>query len=93
MTPIMKCGHGANATSSRTGKPCCAICIGIDPGAEVIDNNPPPLAGRFALCSYTHRRDDSLCKSVKPSSPDLAFFEAKPDEPYDRFYCGCWGWE
>jgi hypothetical protein len=23
----------------------------------------------------------------------LAFFEELPNEPYDKFYCGCSGWD
>lgn len=29
----------------------------------------------------------------KPSSKNLAFFEAIPDKPDDRYYCGCRGWD
>ena len=28
-----------------------------------------------------------------PSSSDLWFFEHRPDEEYDLYYCGCWGWD
>ncbi len=27
------------------------------------------------------------------SDQDLPFFEYRPDEEYDMFFCGCWGWD
>lgn len=93
--PMMKCGHAANAT--REGQPVCVICFGIVPGADVVDDSPPDLTGRFAICSYV--RDASLGHSGKyagrkdpvPSSPKLAFFQHHPDREFDEYYCGCWG--
>ncbi len=32
------------------------------------------------------------CACIVPSKPNLAFFEAQPDQPYDKFYCGCLSW-
>lgn len=33
-------------------------------------------------------------KTIVKSEPDLAFFEPKPVEQYDLFYCGeCYGWD
>ena len=32
---LMKCGHLANAIDSN-GKPCCAICAGINKGYNVV---------------------------------------------------------
>ena len=80
--PMMKCGHAANATDSD-GKPSCAICIGIPPGAREINEHPPDLTGRMAECS---------CHRKVASSTQLPFFEALPDKLCDRFYCGCRGW-
>ena len=88
-TPMMKCGHAANATTKDgegNSVPCCVICTGIDPGAMEIDGSPPSLEGRTARCPY---RD---CPSERPSSPDLAFFEMKSDKDHDVYYCGCRGW-
>jgi len=28
----------------------------------------------------------------RPSSTKLAFFEYRPDQPTDDYYCGCRGW-
>jgi hypothetical protein len=39
------------------------------------------------------RTQSQVCKCERPSSESLAFFEAKPEEEYDRFYCGCYGWD
>ena len=77
---MMKCGHSANATSDN-GSPCCVICVGIHPGAEVIDNNPPLFDGRMAECF--------LCKRLTPSNPDLFFFKHLPNAMYDAHSCGC----
>lgn len=76
-TPMMKCGHAANATCE--GKPCCVIC-----GEHTVDDNPPSLEGRTAKC---------YCGTSEPSDPSrLAFFEYLPNKPHDKFYCGCDGW-
>jgi hypothetical protein len=103
-TPMMKCGHAANATDQE-GKPCCVICAGIDPGYNQIVQSPD-LTGRMAKCSYygsipSGRNHSSnygceygkpcLCK--QPSSTDLPFFTQHPDREFDEFYCGCWGWD
>ena len=81
MTPMMKCGHAANAT--RKGKPCCAICVGLtENGAIPVET--PPLEGRVAQCS---------CGNSKPSSLNLAFFEHRPKCQTDSYYCGCRGWD
>lgn len=83
--PMMKCGHAANSQDTRTGKPCCAICIGIDPRATIPDDNPPDLTGREAKCFD--------CNRTIPSSPGLAFFSYRPDKALDQYYCGCRGWD
>lgn len=87
-TPMMKCGHAANATTKRDGKdiPSCVICS-PKPEATIIDDAPDSLEGRMAKCAY---RD---CKSAQPSSSNLAFFEHKKDKPTDEYYCGCRGWD
>jgi hypothetical protein len=36
---------------------------------------------------------DASGHSVAPSSSKLPFFEHKPNEPMDRYYCGCYGWD
>lgn len=132
-TPMMKCGHAANAVSAKTNKPVCVICLGSPEAEEVAGEID--LTGRFAQCSS--------CKNTEPSRTDLAFFEYRgpgskfaenechvcrfhtkdkrgPDGKvrysnnnmviphvcynkgkdcvfgpfeYDRYYCGCRGWE
>jgi hypothetical protein len=82
-TPMMKCGHAANAHRAD-GTQCCAICIGLDAGATIIMETPI-LEGRMAKC-------DS-CKNEEPSDTSLAFFEYRPNEAYDKYYCGCEGYE
>lgn len=83
MTVMMKCGHAANA-QDETGKPVCVICIGIRDGAdEVVE--APDLTGRTAFCVYGKHAE-------VPSDLSLPFFEHLPDQPRDRYYCGCFGW-
>lgn len=84
MKPMMKCGHAANAVD-KDGNPCCAICAGFTPNAFIVDDSAPDLTGRKAKCCY--------CGKERESSPELPFFEYKPDKEYDKFYCGCWGWD
>lgn len=79
--PMMKCGHSANAVFND--KPCCAICAPSPDAYEVVET--PDVTGRKAKCSD--------CDYVRDSSVDLPFFEYRPDEEYDKFYCGCMGWE
>lgn len=49
-------------------------------------------------CDKTIAEGGRHCKCERPSSDNekghgLPFFEACPDKPYDKFYCGCWGWD
>jgi hypothetical protein len=92
-TPLMECGHAANATDGA-GRPACVICAGINPGAVVVDDSPPSLEGRRAKCFYARGRDgrEHALHGV-PSSGGLAFFKSCPGELFDRYYCGCWGWD
>lgn len=122
MAVMMKCGHASNATD-RNDKPCCAICMGMDCGAETISTVTIDLAGRTAKCS---------CGNMSPSSLSLPFFEywgpgsrealnicqcgyafvahtpevmdrnkkltctafvARGPREFDRYYCGCRGWD
>ena len=105
--PMMKCGHAAQGTHhlpDGTDEPCCIICFGIHPGANVIDDAPPSLEGRMARCSYYGKpprrnecdkcRSGGTCQCERPSDPErLAFFQHHPDRQYDEFYCGCHGWD
>lgn len=94
---MMKCGHAANATNT-SGKPCCAICAvkpGYDEPAEV------DLSNRRAKCQYRTRKMVGTIHSLAGHSPEgvpsdtpgLAFFEHRPGEKFDRYYCGCHGWD
>lgn len=94
-TPMMKCGHAANA-KDEDGKPVCAICIlqrlpddENDPARIVV--GAPNLEGRQAACVYRHGK--SKLHGIVASSTELAFFEHCPDEQYDKYYCGCMGWD
>ena len=79
---LMKCGHTSNA-KTPDGQPTCAMCAGIHPEAYVIEDKPPELKGRTAMCT--------TCNNRRKSSYTLPFFK-KNDEGMDSFYCGCRGW-
>jgi len=108
-TPMMKCGHAANARD-RDGNPCCVICIGSR-GAKEIDNDAPDMSKRRARCAYYGKKSadgryrsrnesnygdrtpGAICRCEEPSSSSLPFFEHLPGNEFDEFYCGCHGWD
>jgi hypothetical protein len=76
---MMGCGHSANATTN--GKPCYAICIGLNDAATVVVE-APDLSGRKAICGS--------CGSIVDSSINLPFFEYRgPKSKTDTDYCIC----
>lgn len=82
MAVMMKCGHAANATKEG-GKPCCVICIGINSGADLVDETPPSLDGRNAVCDYFD------CMKKVPSDFNLPFFEYRgPGSEVAEKACG-----
>lgn len=98
---IMQCGHAPNAKNSE-GDPVCVICVGIHPGWNLEDKNPPSFSGREACCAYAspgkygpswkgETRGGRHC--VQPSNSSLPFFESRPNDEFDYFYCGCFGWD
>lgn len=99
---MMRCGHASNSWVTVDGerKPACVICAGIVDGAYEIDPNPPTLEGREAICTHAeaerldrdHGKYRVASRAVK-SETNLPLFKHLPDEPYDRYYCGCWGWD
>jgi len=83
--PMMKCGHRAQGYRTSPGEkiPACVICAGITPDAYIVVPEPN-LSERKARCS--------TCSCEKASTANLAFFEYRPDQEHDWFYCGCRGW-
>jgi hypothetical protein len=79
----MKCGCAAQGTVSRNGKPAVVGCLVH--GCTDVAESKPDLTGRVAMCTYGGK--------PVPSSFDLAFFEHQPNQPNDRYYCGCYGWD
>ncbi len=87
MAYLMGCGHVANGKDAN-GKPICVICAGIHSGADIIVKKcegSDGLEGRTAKCGY--------CKNTTNSNWELPFFEYCPNEKYDEYYCGCYGWD
>lgn len=95
--PLMECGHTAQAITyipnsdalmeetgdERNNIPihCCVIC---DCRISVEGDKRPILEGRKAKCD--------MCKNKTDSRYTLAFFKHCPEKEYDKFYCGCQGW-
>ena len=93
--PLMLCGHSAQGRDGN-GNPVCAICVGIDEGARVVDESPPDLSTRKMRCSYTQGQNGKPCDARLnpiPSNTAAAFFTHKPEAEFDEFYSGCWGWD
>ena len=78
---MMACGHASNATCG--GAPACAICGCTTPVRAV--SGTEGLEGRSARCGE--------CGKEIGSRWELAFFEHLLEMPFDRFYCGCRGWD
>jgi hypothetical protein len=81
-TPMMACGHAANAVMGD--KPVCVICYGITEGADVVVS-APDLEGRTAKCT--------TCGATEASSTSLPFFRHYPEAEFDSYYSGCRGWD
>lgn len=87
--------------------PSCVICAGVHPGSSTPMEIQPDLSGRRARCTYfgtipkgRNHSSNYGCKrgevcdcEVSSAESHLAFFEMKSHEPFDSFYCGCWGWD
>ena len=88
---LMECGHVANAEKidppNNDRKPVCAICDCDKIVKEA--RGADELEGRQAVCSQ-HK---GCSPSVTSSRWELPFFNYRPDEKYDTYYCGCWGWD
>lgn len=78
---LMECNCVAQGTT-KEGKPICLTHM-----ERRIKREIPQLKDRLAKCMYG-------CKgSVTESSVTLPFFVYQPDNRYDQYYCGCYGWE
>jgi len=91
--PMMSCGHAANSEGTPAGGtrgPACAICSEF-----VVAPAQPNLEGRAAKCAYDNPRSKKVHTDRQrvPSSLSLAFFSWQPDEEFDEYYCGCYGWD
>jgi hypothetical protein len=60
-------------------------------GILKVSFDPEPEQVRQACCGYS--RSGENIHAIVPSSKELAFFESKPDQEYDTYYCGCLGWD
>ncbi len=75
---LMVCGCAAQGMLD--GVPGCAIHLVTVPMDKL-----PDLTNRQMKCSYGG--------NTKPSDRKAAFFIHHPNQKYDEYYCGCWGWD
>lgn len=84
-TVLLKCGcaaHAERVMPDGSRVPSCITHSCIEP-AEI----QPDLRGRKAKCCYGCRN------TIVDSDLNLAFFEFKPGSEFDKYYCGCFGWD
>ena len=99
MALLMQCGHVANAErllEDGSSIPCCAICYGMVDSADEVEREcqgKDGLEGRRARCVYSHPKQGYTCSGEIDSDWGLPFFEYRPSESHDKYYCGCWGWD
>lgn len=99
--PMMMCGHAANALDIKTNRPSCVICMSTRSDLATTINPDYSFEKREARCAYDQPgaggggkyRKHTDGDSITPARMSLAFFESKPNEKWDRYYCGCWGWD
>lgn len=81
---ILKCGcvdYAIKHLKDGTDVPCC-----ITHNCTEFMEEQPDLSSRKARCVY--------CGKERESDKDrLPFFEYVPGREYDRYYCGCKGWD
>ena len=83
----MKCGHVANAYDPY-GNPVCAICAGLNDSADIVEMECFKNVGleeRAAKCTE--------CGKTRDSNWGLPYFEYCPEEDFDKYYDGCFGWD
>jgi len=85
--------------------PACVICTCIETMSESVDLTARQTrcvyygqipTGRLHESNHGCKRGEPcMCEEPSSNAPDgrLAFFEYRPLELHDRFYCGCWGWD
>lgn len=105
---VMECGHtttGVQNLPDGSKRPACVICVRSgkdgDP-AVTMREVMPDLEGRRMRCSYGMRHN-GVCQpnrhmavarqSERDSDLRASFFEYRPDDEFDRYYCGCWGYD
>lgn len=55
--------------------------------------NSGPIYGGGDKAGLCDNKTGGGCRCIVPSSLELPFFEHRPDDPHDKFFCGCAGWD
>ena len=90
MKYLMGCGHVTGTTLLKNGSPVCPICYEIEKGYDEIiceASGTMGLEGRKAISPQT----PVSFRKIVDSSWDLPFFEHRPNEEYDVYYDGYYG--
>ncbi len=106
--PIMACGDVAQGVDDNNN-PVCIIHAGFTPDAKVVAEQPDlegrlayctyDRAKRGKCPDQSARKGSVRCEfgcgtgEGAPSKATMPFFRHQPDQPFDQFYCGCWGWD
>lgn len=106
--PMMTCGHAANGVRVMPEGdriPSCVICSNTEVAANPPDlttrlarctyygKKVPATFRDKGGCDTRSNWREEPCVCEKASSTELWFFEHKSDADFDRFYCGCWGYD
>lgn len=78
VTVCKGCKTRIEGSDTKTGKPACPICGGLNPDSGVPEEVE---IADTVKCVY--------CKTEVPTSQDLPFLDAK----HGTYYCGCRGWD
>lgn len=88
---VLVCGCSPTTTTAD-GRPRCVIHDCDEPAPVA-----PTLALRTARCRcFGQRRPwpkTGRCDAERQSAHDLPFFQYRPTDERDAFYCGCQGWD
>jgi hypothetical protein len=82
----MKCGHIADSHDPY-GNPVCSSCTEFNNKADEIEKEcvgNVGLEGRLAKCVYGDNKTVSRW--------ELSGFNYFPENEFDEYYCGCYGW-
>ena len=102
---IMTCGCKPQSIRQRDNAPYCLVhdcdLVGNTPDfegrrARCAYFGKPVRTGMYngnccGKCTISVREGDGICHCEQESSTKLWFFQSKPDQEFDEYYCACHG--